>query len=165
MDIRKAKPNELNQIESLYKSVIESEFCMWNEYYPTMEDILFDQNHGNLYVLEENSEIYGVISVVEYSELGSFDVWSEPNSPWIEISRLVISKNHQNKGLASFFVQQISEYLKDNGMQYLRLSVAKNNIPAIKTYNKLGFNIVGEYVEYDIDFYLCEKKLEKESIF
>ena len=155
--VRKTKKSDLEKIDEIYKSVLNSKFCMWNENYPTMDDILFDHNHENLFIFEVKNEIIGAISVVKYSELDSFDVWNKEATPWVELSRLVIDKSKQNQGLARIFVEIIVEYLKENGIKSIRLSVAKDNIPALKIYNRVDFQIVGEFSEYEIDFYLCEK--------
>ncbi len=45
-------------------------------------------------------------------------------------------------------------------MKSIHLSVAKSNIPAYKTYIKLGFKTVGEVEIYGGDYYLMEKQIK-----
>lgn len=80
MVFRKGRREEAEKILELYQSVIGSEFCTWNEFYPGREEIDADMSCGNLYVLTEEKNpgdggaygeerIVGAASIVSENEL------------------------------------------------------------------------------------------------
>ena len=147
MNLRPSKKDDFTKLEKIYKSMVGEPFCAWTENYPTIEDIEFDHEHGNLYIFENNDEIIGAVSVEENEDNSSSHCY---------ISRIVIAKNHQGKGLAKEMVRSLAKILDNKGYEIIKLTVSKINIPAFKTYEKLGFEIVGEYMEHGVDEYICQ---------
>ena len=156
-NFRTAEQEDGAQVLSLYQSAQSSEFCVWNDYYPSVTEIAHDLETKNLYVMTDGSKIIGAISVVPENELDAFDCWSCKDGK--EIARVVIDKAYQGHGLSFEMVQNIGEILCRNGCKVIHLSVAKSNIPAYKTYMKAGFAVVGEAQMYGNEFYLMEKAL------
>ncbi len=64
MVFRKAQMGEGEHIAALYKAVIGTPFCTWDESYPGATEIMGDLSAGSLYVLEEDQELIGAISIV-----------------------------------------------------------------------------------------------------
>lgn len=159
MTLKHADYNDLEKIMQLYKSVIGTEFCAWNEYYPEYEELNHDFETENLYTLNENNTIIGAVSVVPENEMDNLDIWKINDKTVHEIARIVVDKKYQGKGNAYQMVSLIIEHLKENGCKSVHLSVADINIPAWKTYKKLGFEIVGEQDMYGGHYFLCEKIL------
>ena len=95
-----------------------------------------DLNTHNLYVLAEGDKVIGALSVVPENELDGFSCWSGNNGK--DIARVVIDLACQGQGLSLKMVQSIESILREAGYPYIRLSVAKINIPACKTYIKAG---------------------------
>ena len=156
-DFRIARPEDAEGVLSLYRDARKGEFCVWNECYPTITEIAQDLETKNVYVMTCGDKIVGAISVVPENELDSFDCWSHKDGK--EIARVVVSAEHQGKGLAFEMVQSVASILRRNGCKAIHLSVAKANIPAYKTYLKAGFTVVGEADMYENSYYLMEKDI------
>lgn len=157
-----ARPDDASQVLSLYQSAKSSQFCSWNDSYPTITEISHDLETKNLYVMTDGSKVIGAISVVPENELDGFDCWTWKNGR--EIARVVIDKAYQGHGLSFEMVQSIASILGNNGCQAIHLSVVKTNVPAYKTYIKAGFAVVGEAQMYGNDYYLMEKAIDINSL-
>ncbi len=75
MVFRKTVKNEAKNIVFLYKSVIGMPFCTWDETYPGEEEIKDDLSSETLYILEDDGELIGAISIVPENELDAFNCW------------------------------------------------------------------------------------------
>lgn len=158
MTFRAAKEDEAQAILTLYRSAIGLPLCTWNESYPSEFEISHDIETDNLFVLEEDGQIIGAISIVPENELDAMQCWSNTERA-NEIARVVLRLDKQGKGYSATLVQNVLNELKERGCQVVHLAVAKVNIPAQRTYSRCGFVTVDECFMYGNDFYLCEKLL------
>ncbi len=157
--LSKALPQESGEIFALYQSVLGTEFCVWNEYYPGMLEIDADIAADQLYVLRaDNGKIIAALSVVPKNELDECTCW-KMNENTKELARVVVEIDHRGKGLAGEMVRQIERILQKQNCLAIHLSVAKGNLPAYRTYLECGFAVVGEAKMYGNDYYLMEKIL------
>ncbi len=156
MLFRKAEMCEAETVMGLYKAVIGTPFCPWNESYPGEIEIAEDLQAGTLYVLEEDREIIGAISIVPENEYDDFDCWTVKDNTR-EFARVVIRRDQQHKGLSVHLVEGIIRELQKQGTAAIHIAVAKENLPAQKLYRKMGFDFLGEADMYGHSFYLCEK--------
>lgn len=159
---RNALEHEKEQIYLLYKSVINTSFCVWNENYPTMFEIEEDYKTNNLFILLLDNNIIGAISIVPKNELDKCACWQYKDKNCNEIARVVIDIKYQHQGLALKLVENVEDILLKRGCEIIHLSVEKNNIPAYKTYLKAGFKNVGFSMMYKSEYYLMEKYIKKE---
>ncbi len=157
MIFRKATFGDGEAVCALYQAAKGEPLCAWNEAYPGWAEINHDLETENLYVLTQGDAIIGAVSIVPENELDDFSCWRCRDSR--EIARVVIGKNYQGRGLAGEMVAQLLAQLKGAGCQAVHLSVVKHNSPALKTYQKLGFETVGEAELYGNRYYLMEKYL------
>lgn len=58
----------------------------------------------------------------------------------MDIISIVIEKNYQKKGFASYLLEYIIDFAKKNNIVNILLEVRSTNIPAIKLYEKFKFN-------------------------
>ncbi len=158
MKLRLAKENELLLILNLYKEARKEPFCVWDDEYPTIIDIKEDYKTNNLFVYVNGNEIIGAISIVPINEMDDCSEWKITNKV-CEIARIVIDNKHHGKGLARKMIESIFDLCKNRDFNAIHLSCQKDNLPAIKTYQKLGFSFVGEKFMYNNHYYLCEKNL------
>lgn len=79
LSLRPAEAGEEEKLLQLYRSMIGTPYCTWNEQYPTMTDILLDMQGCGLYVLTDESNILGTVSVVPENELDELSCWSIRN--------------------------------------------------------------------------------------
>ena len=71
--LRPALINEKEIVLSLYKSVIGLEGSVWDDEYPTMDEINTDFDHNCLYVLEKDGTVIGAISPLYENICDEFD--------------------------------------------------------------------------------------------
>lgn len=154
-NFRIAKYDDIAQVLALYESVKSDEFCVWNDNYPTITEIIHDVETNNLYVMSDGDKIISAISVVPENELDGFDGWSFIDGK--EIARVAVDKEYQGRSLSFAMVQNIVSILRENGCKAIHLAVVKSNIPAYKTYIKAGFVVVGEAQMYGNEYCLMEK--------
>ena len=157
MIFRLATNLDTKQILQNYESVKDSSFCVWNDTYPTIEDIENDILHNNLYVLEVNKQIVGSISIVDTNELDDFNCWHSKKAR--EFARVVIAKKHQNRGYSKYLVSYCLDEMSKRNYANVHISVAIKNIPAQRLYESLGFKKVGNANMWNNSYYLYEKKL------
>ncbi len=158
MLFRLARQEEQNAILSLYQDAASDPFSTWNEYYPSMQEIEHDIETGNLYLLVEQDTLIGALSVVPENELDERPEWRIRENA-AEIARVAIARSHRGKGYAAVMMREILEQLKEEIYFSVHLSVAKKNLPALTTYEKLGFETVGEAQLWGNTYFLMEKTL------
>jgi len=159
MLLRRAMETDLDAILSLYTEAIGREGCVWNDEYPGANFLQSDFKAGDLFVLLDEDEMIGAVSLEqerEYDDLAEFAITDETER---EIARVVIAKKHSGKGLAAKMLQLLFDKLKDQGIRGIRLSVAACNEAAMRTYKKLGFQFLTFAKLYGGEYWVCEKVL------
>ncbi|MBQ8496608.1 MAG: GNAT family N-acetyltransferase [Clostridia bacterium] len=159
MEFLKATAADIAAVVTIYDAVRNSEFCAWNEYYPTQEHAVQDMETGCLYVLKEDGEVITCASVEPIAEDDDLPFWKINDGTHREISRVAVAPGHQGKRLAGKIVGMLLEELKRNGVSSIHLLASKTNPPAFRTYRALGFDFIGECYRYGTDYFVCEKIL------
>lgn len=158
MIFRKAVSAEKTEIMNLYRSVIGTEFCVWNDLYPGKEEIETDLETDNLFVLEDEGKIIGAISIADVNEMDEFECW-EIQEDAAEFARVVIAPEYQGKGLSRLLIEGIIEEIKTRGNKAIHISVAQKNTPAFRLYQSMGFEVKEETFMYHNSYWLEEKVL------
>mgnify|MGYP003302794557 CR=1 FL=1 len=159
MKLRKARADEKEIVRALYLSVKGSEGCTWNENYPSDIELDGDLSNDALFVLTENGEIVGAVSVVEPRELDEMPFWQERDHV-CEIARVVVRPERQGRGYAERMLSMLFDSIRSEGVLGVHILVAKKNAAASRLYEKLGFDRRGECFEYGIDFFAEELLLK-----
>jgi len=160
LKIELADISDLKEIMELYHSVIGTEGCSWNEYYPDEEIIREDIEAGTLYCAKNNEgNIISAFALSEDEEVDELECWSKDILPVKEIMRLVVKLDYQNQGIARIMLQYGMDTLKEQGYEGVHFLVSKGNQKAIRSYSKLNFMNVGETTMFDNEWYCYEKKL------
>lgn len=158
--IRKAEKTDREKILELYEGVKDSPFCTWNEYYPGEEDIDIDLGNSALFVMEEDGEIIGALSLVTADDADELDIWDVTKGKKTgELERICVSYSFSGKGLAGELVSYGESVLREKGCEGIRLLCAKINIPAYRTYYKAGYTVSGECGLYGNEYLAMEKLL------
>ncbi len=158
--LRLARADELDTVLALYKSVLGTPFCVWNENYPDRLELDHDFETENLYAFAEVDAVIGAVSVVPENELDELDCWRVRDGA-AELARIVISLDRRGHGLAVTMLSELIARLDAAGVPSIHISAAVTNIPSLKTYKKLGFDTVGEADLFGGRYYLLEKILTK----
>lgn len=155
---RAAKKEEADAVLALYRSVIGTPFCTWNEFYPGAEEIDGDLKAGNLFVLEADGKISGAISIVPENELDALGEWSAAKKAG-EFARVAVAPEAQGNRLARILVSNILAVMKERGFDAVHISVAVRNLPARNTYRHFGFRTVGQTEMWGNRYDLLEREI------
>lgn len=158
--IFKRVKEETGEVLELYRSLIGTEYCVWDENYPTLKEIEFDISRDSLFCMKENNKIIGVISIDDDPNVKKLKCWSNNLNPAAELSRVAVALEWQNKGIAGLLLQNAMNQLDILGFKGVRLLVAKENIKAVKAYSKFKFSVVGECDLFGHDYWCYEKKIK-----
>ncbi|WP_411029209.1 GNAT family N-acetyltransferase [Spongiimicrobium sp. 3-5] len=147
--IRHAKISEINDILNLTKAcaanMIEKGIYQWNEHYPSKAAFETDIERNELYVLELNAVIEGIIVIStlmdkEYEPVA----WLTPNKDNIYIHRLGIHPKIQGKGYAQQLMDFAEKYAKTNDFVSVRLDTFSQNKRNQKFYETRGYKKLGD---------------------
>lgn len=156
--LRRAKASDIDDIAAIYRSCIGIAGTTWNEYYPLRRDAERDLAVNGLYVAEVGGTTVGCVSVIR-SELEALAGWRMRGDSVLELSRLAVRPDRRGHGYAADIISAVTRSLKNDGCPAVHLLAARSNRAAVRTYEKLGFELCGECRMYDIDFYMYEKLL------
>jgi RimJ/RimL family protein N-acetyltransferase len=81
------------------------------------------------------------------------------NLPRPKIISIVVAKDNRQQGIGIKLMEIAMEQLSQQGAEALHLLVLKNNLPAVKMYEKIGFKVVGESCIRETDSFIMLKKL------
>ena len=99
------------------------------------------RGHHDFYLMAEYNGDYLGQCKVHYHWYDWYDAlfW------WVE--HLYIAKQHRRKGIATWFLDNVVQLARENGcVKNVLLHVDKNNYPAIRMYEKYGFDPHGNKV-------------------
>lgn len=163
MVFSKASEGDKKEIMKLYRAAIGSMGCTWSMEYPTAGHLEEDFVRGDLFCLKdaENDEVIGAVSVDKDEQVEALKCWSLKGA---ELARLVVKEKYQNMGIAGLLIKNAMAVLKKRGYTYVHFLVSKNHIKALKAYEKLNFNKVGDTCLYGENWWCYEKKLEGDGI-
>ncbi len=159
IEMRKAKMEELDEIFAIYKSLLGFEGCLWNEYYPSIDDIRKDIELDTMYILKLNDKIIASAHAGIDEALFKLDFFSKEVKKPRDLARVAVSIEYQKQGFARKLIKYIEDDLKKQDVDYMFLTVGKSNFKACNLYKSIGYEIKGEKTEFDIDWYCQEKKL------
>ena len=148
-EIIHATENDKSEILKLYKMQLGQEYCPWNEYYPSMEEIDFDLSRDSLFIMKDEGKIIGAITIDDDETVNELPYWTDALQPGAELSRLAVSPDYQGKGLAKELIVYGMEELKRRGFKSLHFLVNCNNLKALKCYSSFGFVKVGKCELYN----------------
>lgn len=149
---RLAEQEDEKNILKVYKSIIGTQGCTWDEEYPSIEGIITDIKMKSLYCLtDDKGEIIAVATAGPLNELNDI-TWDSRMTKPCELVRIGVLPSHQKKGIASKLLDAVIGDCKSRGFNGMRFLVSKTNCNALILYSKFGFQKVGEVFRYGHDF-------------
>lgn len=139
---RKANQNDLQFIYDLYmhphvNSYLLYELMSIEDFKPIYDKLLED---GIKYVFEdENGTSVGMFKLFP---------WTHRSSHIAYLGGLAIHPDYAGKGSGLKMMKEIIELANQQGYKRVELSVAKENLRAIKLYKKVGFEVEGVLRKY-----------------
>lgn len=163
--IEKAIISDLNDLliitKSCAKHMIDNEIYQWNELYPSKEVLQKDIVLQQLWKLEINHKIIGLIVLTEIEDVEYKNVqWLTKNHQNLYIHRLAVHPNFQQKGYAKKLMDFAENYAHKNNFISIRLDTFSQNKRNQKFYKKNNFTQLGSIYfpkQSEYPFYCFEK--------
>lgn len=114
----------------------------WNDVYESREQVVnFFNNHF------ENNYFVGYVAMLD-DKVAALSIGMK--KPWIEgfeyyIDEFCVSYEMQGRGIGSWFIKEIEEDIKEQGMNGMILNTEKNYL-SHKFYEKNGFKTLGDLI-------------------
>ncbi len=162
MKFDRVRKEEADTVLKLYRSLLGTLYCVWTEDYPTEKEVEFDFSRDALFCMrDDDGNIIGVISIDDDPNVECLTCWSKTMVPSAEVLRVGVYQEFQNQGIARKLLVGVMEELKNRGYQAVHLLVAKDNVKALRSYDKLNFESVGECELWDICTGVMRKNYRK----
>ena len=96
-----------------------------------------DANPEGVFVAEADGEVVGYITtrIDRQTRIG-------------RIMNFAVSPRHQRKGIGSKLLERALEYLREEGMEFVRIETLEQNEVCKRFYPKLGFREVARQIHY-----------------
>ena len=142
--IRRAKILEIPEILGISRAcaeyMIEQGIFQWNEQYPSEEAFSKDLEREELYVLETDGKIVGMITLTTTMDDEYIPVkWLTKNVDTIYIHRLGVHPKYQGRGFAQKLMGFAENYAKNKGYTSIRLDTFSQNKRNQKFYEQRGY--------------------------
>ena len=151
------KKAETADIERIWQIILQAKEQMrrmnsrqWQDGYPAVETIAADIESESGYVLCEGREVIAYAAVIFDGEPAYNDIRGKwlTNQPYVVVHRLAVADEMKNRGVATFFMQQIEEMSKQNNFHSFRVDTNFDNLYMQKILFALDFTYCGE-IFYD----------------
>lgn len=146
--IRKALPSDLDSVyklvQSCAKAMIAIGIYQWNEHYPTKERFQKDVELQELYVLEEDNIVIGIIVLTDFMDEEYIPIpWLTNNENNLYIHRVAVHPDYWGKGYAQQLMDFAEGFAKNNEYQSVRLDTFSQNQRNQKFYEIRGYQRLG----------------------
>lgn len=168
MIIKKALKQDLEQLLSIVKScgqhLIEQGIFQWNEEYPSKEILQNDIELQQIWKLEDENAIVGLIVLTEIEDSTYQNVkWLTKNQKNLYIHRLAVHPNFQGKGFAQKLMDFAERFALENRYNSIRLDTFSQNKRNQQFYAQRNYvKLEGVYFpnQSEFPFYCYEKVLD-----
>ncbi len=142
--IKKAIISDLNDLLQITKScarhMIDKEIYQWNELYPSKEILQKDIALKQLWKLEIDHKIIGLVVLTEIEDAEYKEVkWLTNNRQNLYIHRLAVHPNFQGKGYAQKLMDFAENYALKNNYISIRLDTFSQNKRNQEFYKKRNY--------------------------
>ncbi|MFA6948244.1 MAG: GNAT family N-acetyltransferase [Eubacteriales bacterium] len=154
--VQTASADDCGGILSLCRSLIGTDGCAWDEYYPARENIECDTAAGKQFIIRIDGKIAACASAAFEEEHNAIGCWDKRMKNPVGLYRVGVASEFQHRGLARALVNHIIEAAPSMGADGVILLAAKSNPRAVKLYESAGFEICGECRMYDTDWHCMQ---------
>lgn len=163
MEFRIAKNEELEQVMALYQKAIQNMQArginQWVDGYPDRSYVENDIQNGDLYLLAEGEELLAVASLNEEQEEEYATGQWQGKGRVAVLHRFCINPEYQGQQIGQVMMEAIEKYLTACAYDDIRLDTLESNGPAMKLYDKMGYQLAGTMQRGDSSFVLLEKRI------
>lgn len=166
--IRKATASDLTAIKELTEACAnhmqEKDIFQWNEHYPSLERLQEDIKKEELYVLEENNVIEGIIVLTPGMDHEYIPIeWLTPNCNNLYVHRLATNPQEWGSGNGRKLMDFAEAFAKEQGYVSVRLDTFSKNERNQRFYETRGYKRLGNIYfpkQSEHPFYCYEKVLQ-----
>lgn len=152
-----AKKSDAGEVMTLYKSLIGTFGCTWNEYYPDIEGVNMNIDENSLYIIRnEKGELIAAAGCAVEEEQIELECWNKNIKNPCGLFRVAVRHDFQGNGIGEILVRYIMKDAAKRGYDGILLLVSPTNPAAYRLYCKCGFRKCGECEMYDMQWYCCE---------
>ena len=163
--IKKAIILDLNDLLEITKScakhMIDNEIYQWNELYPSKEVLQKDIALQQLWKLEIDDKIIGLVVLTDIEDAEYKGVkWLTKNHQNLYIHRLAVHPEFQSKGYAQKFMDFAENYAQKNNFISIRLDTFSQNKRNQQFYKQQNYKQLGSIYfpkQSEHPFYCFEK--------
>lgn len=146
--IRKALFSEVDSIHEITqacaKAMIAKGIFQWNEQYPSKDHFQKDIELEELYVLEEESRIKGIIVITEIVDKEYLPVtWLTENKNNFYVHRLAVDPKYWGQGYAQQLMDFAEHQARNKNFISIRLDTFSQNKHNQKFYEARGYQRLG----------------------
>lgn len=152
MEIRKAKPADIDDIVKIYEKILDEEekgltTIGWiRNIYPTRKTAEDALVRNDLFVMTDANKVVAaaVINQIQVDEY-KYAAWkhSAKDNEVMVLHGLVVDPHQKSKGYGRAFVAFYENYAKEHGCMALRMDTNARNARARSLYQKLGYEEIG----------------------
>lgn len=161
MEFSLAALYDLEKLKEMYTSIVKNmenrNIFIWDEIYPS-EFLKQDIIEKRFYILIQEGEILSSFALCASHPGADQMQWKTTSPTALYLDRFAVHVKYSHKGVGCFMIEKAKKIAKEKGYNALRLFVVDVNIPAIRLYEKNGFQKAdGLYNEvFDDGFVLHE---------
>lgn len=146
--IRKATYSDIESILSLTKACAKDMknkgILQWNDLYPSAEVFAQDIEREELYILTDNSQIFGTIVISSLMDAEYIPIkWLTPNNHNMYIHRLAVHPEYQGLGLAQNLMDFAETFARTHQYNSIRLDTFSQNQKNQKFYELRNYMRLG----------------------
>ena len=172
MEIRKGTQQDIEEVSALYDELCDYlekhiNYPGWRKgIYPTREDAVQGIQEENLFVAIEKGNIVGtVILRLQPEEAYNLVDWHNnlDYDDTFVVYTFAVHPNYLHQGMGRKIMEFVLDYAMHKNMKAVRLDVYEKNTPAIRLYEKMGFQYIDKvdlgYTEYGLDWFKLYQRL------
>ena len=146
--IRKATPSDLDSIKQLTEACAvamqQRNIFQWNEHYPSRERLEKDIELQELYVLEEEEELLGIVALTPTMDDEYVPIkWLTPGGNNIYVHRLATHPAIWGSGYGQELMDFAEDFARENNYQSVRLDTFSLNRRNQRFYESRGYKRLG----------------------
>ena len=140
MKLNLAQLNDLPIIMTMLQAVKQQlkhqQLLIWDEFYPSVDNIKADITENNAYVLQNEQEMIGYIALDTDEYIMQF---FPKHKTTVSFARVMIDPKYQHKGYGKQLIALSIQQIRSLGYQAIGILVSSENVVAIALYESFGF--------------------------
>ncbi|MCE5343093.1 MAG: GNAT family N-acetyltransferase [Eubacteriales bacterium] len=156
---RLATEADESEIWTLWSACAASSQCLWNDDYPTRSILCFDLENRWLYVLCDENQLIGSVTLMPTDDLEKFSLPFQEKEKVAVMTRLCVQPTLLRRGYGSLLLNRTEQETRARGAKALHLLCDVRNAPVLALYHKADYQQLCDVRLYGDHFYVLEKVL------